>query len=235
MPTTRPARRRLAGLGVCLGLVTGRAAAAHDHLVAFAGGQLDYARSAYAGTTLRLTSGSAVHGFAVRAVGFFGDYEYQSVHRRIAGDFQGGELDAVYRVFRRDFWLNAALGIRYVNADLSPADPNNRRHGAQGEIAASVDGGKVSGALRTDWYGSYGYRLEDYSVRFSLTHAAGSRWRAGTEISVEGDPTYSLQRGGAFAAFTLDGKSELQASAGISHQSSRDTAGYLRMSIYRSF
>lgn len=60
-------------------------------------------------------------------------------------------------------------------------------------MIVSLDGGHVSGPWRVDWYGSYGFRLDDYDALASLTHTVGSsgRVRAGLEIAADGDSNYS--------------------------------------------
>ena len=204
-------------------------------LLLSAGGQIDFSRSGYVGATVPLPGGGIGRGLAVRASGFGGDYTYDSSSRRIDGSFWGGQLEGVYQLTRPGAWLDLAAGVRYVDTSLTPFDRGNRRHGSQAEPEFSTDGGLVRGPWRTDFYGSYGTRLEDYAVRASLTHNLTSRLRGGGEVSFEGDPTYDLQRVGPYVGYYLDRRSELQLSAGVSHQSGQGEGGFLRVQLYRTF
>ncbi len=200
-----------------------------------AGGQIDFSRSGYVGATVPLPGGVIGRGLALRGSGFGGDYTYDSASRKIDGSFWGGQLEGVYQLTRPGAWLDLTAGVRYVDTSLTPFDRGNRRHGSQAEPEFSTDGGLVSGPWRTDLYGSYGTRLEDYAVRASLTHNLAPRLRGGAEVSFEGDPTYNLQRVGPYVGYYLDRRSELQLSAGVSHQSGEGEGGFLRVQIYRTF
>lgn len=213
------------------------AQAADEQVQAFAGGQLDNSRFAFAGATVALPGQAIGRGFALRASGFGGDYDYSGgpVGGRVDATFTGAELTALYQLSRGSSWISGGLGARYVGTTLSPFDRGNRRHGAQVELSATVNGGTVSGRWRVDYYGSYGARLEDYTARASLTHAVGAKWRAGAEVSFEGDPTYNLQRVGPYVGVYIDQRTELQASAGVSHQSGEGESGYLRLAVVHDF
>ena len=200
-----------------------------------AGGQVDFANSGYLGATLPLPGATIGRGFALRASGFGGNYSYDSSGQTVDGSFWGAQLEGVYQFTRPGAWLDLAAGVRYANTTLRPLDRGNRRHGSQAEPEISGDGGAVKGPWRTDFYGSYGTRLDDYAVRVSLTHTLTDRLRAGGETSFEGDPTYDLQRIGPYVGFALDRRSELQMSVGVSHQSGMGEGGYLRVQVYRSF
>lgn len=212
-------------------------AAAQARVQVFAGGQLDFASFGFVGGTAPLPGATLGHGPAVRVSAFGGSYDYRGGPSNgvVDGSFAGAQVDALYQATGRNWWFDGGVGARYIDTHLSPFDRGNRRHGAQVEAAISADGGGVRGPWRADYYGSYGTRLDDYALRASLTHAITDRLRAGGEVSAEGDPTYDLQRVGPYVGFGLDRWSEVQASAGVSHQSGRDVGGYLRLSVYRSF
>lgn len=228
---------RIAALAATSALLLASRAVAQDRLQAFAGGQIDFASYGFVGATAPLPGASLGHGLAVRGSAFGGTYDYRGgpANGRVDATFGGAQLDALYQATGRSWWFDGGVGARYIDTHLSPFDRGNRRHGAQVEAAISADGGGVHGPWRVDYYGSYGTRLDDYAARASLTHAITDRLRAGGEVSVEGDPTYDLQRLGPYVGFGLDHWSELQVSAGVSHQSGRDVGGYLRLSAYRSF
>lgn len=212
------------------------AARAQDRGVAFAGGQTDHSRAAYYGVELALPGAALGHGLAVRGSAFVGDYAYEAdTLGRVKADFRGAEVDGVYQWSGGWGWATAGVGLRYVETELGPRDPGNRRHGRQGELAFSTDGSRLMGPWRVDWYGSYGTRLSDFQGRVSLTRQAGPVFRVGVEAAGEADPTYDQERIGPFAALRLGPRSEVQGSAGVSRQSGRDAAAYARISIYRSF
>ena len=200
-----------------------------------AGGQVDFSKAGYIGATVPLPGSSIGKGFALRGSGFGGDYSYASNGGTIDGSFWGAQLEGIYQFTRPGMWLDVGAGVRYVDTTLSPFDRSNRRHGSQAEPEFSADGGAVRGPWRTDFYGSYGTRLDDYAVRASLTHAITGRFRAGGEVSFEGDPTYDLQRVGPYIGYSFDRRSEVQMSVGVSHQSGEGEGGFLRIGLYRSF
>ena len=216
-------------------LAAPQSAVAEDHFQISGGGQIDFADFGFLGLTAALPGSALGRGFAVRGSGFTGNYSYSSGTHVVNGDFTGGEADAVYEFSGTHYWLDAIAGARYVDTSLSPFDPGNRRHGRQGEAAFGADGGYVTGPWRVDYYGEYGTRLDDYLGRVSLTHRITGRIRAGAEFSAEGDPTYDLQRVGPYLGVALDSRSEIQVSAGASHETGQGEGGYLRVLIYRSF
>lgn len=211
-------------------------ALAQDQVSVFAGGQSDYAGVGFIGATLALPGFVIGDGFAVRASAFSGEYDYKSsAEGQVKASLFGGQLEEVYQLSRNNFWSNVGLGVRNVDTGLTPFDQNNRRHGRLAEFVASLDGGKVVGPWRADWYGSYGTHLDDYAARVSFTHTLTATSRLGVEASLEGDPTYGFHRIGPYAGLRLGTRSEVQFSAGFSQESGRNAGSYLRTSIYRSF
>lgn len=212
-------------------------ASAQSDVTVFAGGKLDVADSAYAGATIGLPGSTDSRGLALRGSVFTGSYDYRSGPAEIDADFTGAQAELVYRFGNGPTWGSVGVGYRYVDTDLSPADAGNRRDGGQGELIVSTDGGHVSGPWRVDWYGSYGFQLDDYDALVSLTHQAGSsgRVRVGMEIAAEGDSNYNAYHVGPMVGFKLDERSEIQVSAGLSDGDSRDSQAYVRLGFYRSF
>ena len=206
-----------------------------DHILAFGGGEINFADSGFVGAMIPLPSARIGNGFAVRGSGFGGDYSYESSGSKINGTFYGGQVEGVYQFSGSGFWFDVGAGGRYVDTHLTPFDASNRRHGAQGEFEVSVDGGAVRGPWRTDYYGSYGTRLDDYAGRISLTHAITDKFRVGAEVGAEGDPTYDLQRVGPYVGYAFNRRSELQMTVGVSRQSGEGEGGYLRVLYYHSF
>ncbi|MGO4409604.1 MULTISPECIES: cellulose biosynthesis protein BcsS [unclassified Brevundimonas] len=212
-------------------------AAAQSDVTVFAGGKLDVADSAYAGATVGLP-GSADHkGLALRGAIYTGSYDYRSGPRTIDADFTGGQAELIYRFGSGPTWGSLGLGYRYVDTDLSPGDPGNRRNGGQGEMMISTDGGHVAGPWRVEWYGSYGFRLDDYDALASLTHTVGSsgRLRAGMEIGADGDSNYSAYHVGPVLGVKIGDQSEFQISVGLSDGDNRGAQAYGRLGYYRSF
>ena len=212
-------------------------AAAQSDVTVFAGGKLDVADSAYVGATVGLPGPVDGKGWAVRGVVYTGGYDYQNGPVTIDADFTGAQAEMVYRFGTGPTWGSVGLGYRYVDTDLSPGDPGNRRDGGQGEMMVSLDGGHVSGPWRIDWYGSYGFQLDDYDAQASLTHTVGSsgRLRAGVEIGADGDSNYSAYRIGPVLGVKVGEQAEFQISAGFSDGDDRDSDGYVRVGFYRSF
>jgi hypothetical protein len=212
------------------------ASGAQESVVISGGGELDVASYGYLSATLALP-GQIGQGPAVRVSGFGGDYSYRggSLDRRIDAQFGGAEVDGVYQFTQGGLWINGVVGGRYVDTQFNPNDPGNRRRGSQGEVAVGTDGGYASGPWRTDWYASYGTRLDDYEARLSLTHAIDSRLRLGAEGDVEGDPTYTQERVGPYLGVGVAKNSEIQLSAGVSDGSDRGAGGYLRIGFYGGF
>ncbi len=215
---------------------TGSAAAQSDVTV-FAGGKLDVADSAYAGATVGLPGAVDGKGWAVRGAVYTGSYDYQSGPTTIDADFTGGQAEVIYRYGSGPTWGNVGVGYRYVDTDLSPADPGNRRDGGEGEVMVSLDGGHVAGPWRVDWYGSYGFQLDDYDALASLTHTVGSsgRFRAGLEVAADGDSNYSAYHVGPVLGVKVGEEAEFQISAGLSDGDDRGSDGYVRVGFYRSF
>lgn len=212
-------------------------AAAQSDVTVFAGGKLDVADSAYAGAAVGLPGSIDGKGWAVRGSIYTGGYEYESGSTTIDADFTGGQAELVYRYGSGPTWGSVGVGYRYVDTDLSPADPGNRREGGQGEMIVSLDGGHVAGPWRVDWYGSYGFRLDDYDALVSLTHTVGSsgRIRAGLEVAADGDSNYSAYHIGPVVGFKMGEQAEFQISAGLSDGDDRSSDGYVRVGFYRSF
>ena len=223
---------------VALGVVgwSGTAAAQSDVTV-FAGGKLDVADSAYAGVTIGLPGSVDNKGWAVRGAVYTGGYDYLNGSTTINADFTGGQAELIYRFGSGPTWGSVGVGYRYVDTDLSPGDPGNRRDGGQGEMMVSLDGGHVAGPWRADWYGSYGFQLDDYDAFASLTHTVGAsgRVRAGLEVAADGDSNYSAYHVGPIIGVKIDDKSEVQFSAGYSDGDDRGSDGYVRIGFYRSF
>lgn len=237
-------RRPMTGLSAlaavalaCTGVAWAGTASAQSDVTVFAGGKLDVADSAYAGATIGLPGSVDSKGLALRGAVFTGTYDYRSGPAKIDADFTGAQTELVYRFGAGPTWGSVGVGYRYVDTDLSPADPGNRRDGGQGELIVSTDGGHVSGPWRFDWYGSYGFRLDDYDGLVSLTHEAGTsgRLRVGMEVAAEGDTNYNAYHVGPMAGFKLDDRSEVQVSVGFSDGDNRDSQAYLRLGFYRSF
>lgn len=215
----------------------GGTAAAQSDVTVFAGGKLDVADSAYAGASVGLPGSVDGKGWAVRGSIYTGGYDYQNGPTTIEADFTGGQAELVYRFGSGPTWGSVGVGYRYVDTDLSPGDPGNRREGGQGEMIVSLDGGHVSGPWRVDWYGSYGFQLDDYDALASLTHTVGSsgRVRAGLEIAADGDSNYSAYHIGPVLGVKVGDQAEFQISAGLSDGDDRGSDGYVRVGFYRSF
>ena len=214
---------------------SGTAAAQSDFTV-FAGGKLDVADSAYVGATVGVPGSADNKGWAVRGVVYTGGYDYKNGPTTIDADFTGGQAELIYRFGTGPTWGSVGLGYRYVDTDLSPGDPGNRRDGGQGEMMVSLDGGHVAGPWRVDWYGSYGFRLDDYDALASVTHTIGAsgRLRAGLEIAADGDSNYSAYHVGPVLGVKVGDQSEFQISAGLSDGDDRGSSGYVRVAFYRS-
>ena len=180
-------------LAVLGATVWAESAAAQSDVTVFAGGKLDVADSAYAGASVGLPGSVDGKGWALRGSVYAGGYDYQSGPTTIDADFTGGQAELIYRFGSGPTWGSVGVGYRYVDTDLSPGDAGNRRDGGQGELIVSLDGGHVAGPWRVDWYGSYGFQLDDYDALASLTHTVGSsgRVRAGLEVAADGDSNYS--------------------------------------------
>ncbi len=202
-----------------------------------AGGETDYTNAFFVGSTWALPGAALGKGPALRASVFAGGYSYDTglPATQINATFVGEEFDATYQFSHANLYANASVGVRDVNTTLSPGDPNNRRAGVVVEPAAILDGVKIAGPWRADWFASYGTRLQDYEGRLGFTHALSGTTRAGVETSFDGDPTYDVFRVGPYAGVNLDPRTELQISAGYAHQSARNGSAYLRVGFYHRF
>jgi hypothetical protein len=202
-----------------------------------AGWQTDYTNSFFVGSTFALPGAVLGSGPAIRAAVFTGGYSYDTgtPSTRIDATFVGGEIDAMYQYSRPNLWANFSVGVRDINTTLTPFDPTNRRHGVVVEPAAILDGVKIGGPWRADWFASYGTRLQDYEARLGFTHALSGNTRAGVETSFDGDPTYNVYRVGPLVGVNLDPRSELQLSAGYCDQSGRNGGAYVRAGFYHRF
>lgn len=211
-------------------------AEANDNVEVFAGGQVDFANYVFAGATVALPGSTIGNGFALRGLVDVGGYDYiRGDLGPIKASFSGAELDGVYQLSLKSFWSDLAVGANDTYTSLSPYDPNNLLRGRQVELRVSLDGGKVAGPWRADWFGYYGTRLDDYQARLGLTHALSRQWRLGAEVDAEGNPNYQLRQVGPYAGLSLGPRSELQFSAGEAWESGFTPRNYLRANFFRSF
>jgi Cellulose biosynthesis protein BcsS len=195
----------------------------------FAGGQFDFANYGFFGATVALPGSTLGSGFALRGVVDAGGYRYVSGDvGSVAGNFGGGELDAVYQISHKNFWSDFALGVNDTYTNLTPFDPDNRLAGEQVELRLGTDGGTVTGPWRADWFGYYGPRLGDYEARLDGTHSLSQAWRLGAEVYSEGNPSYRLYQAGPFAGLTFAKDSELQFSVGEAWESGLTSRVYVR-------
>lgn len=211
-------------------------ALADDQVLFFAGGQADFANYVYMGATVALPGATIGNGIALRGYVDTGGYNYISSDLGLVkANFGGGELDAVYQLSRQNFWSNFAIGANDTYTGLAPYDPNNSLRGQQLEMRVGLDGGKIAGPWRADWFGYYGTRLQDYEARLSVTHSLSSLWRLGVEGYGEGNPTYHLRQVGPYAGWSLSQRSELQFSVGPAWESGFAPRAYFRALIYQRF
>ena len=223
--------RGVLAAGCALAVVLPASAHAEAEPQMYAGAQAGFSKFAYVGGSVPI-----VGGFAVNAAGFAGEYKYRGgPDGRVDAKFKGAQVGVLYQYASDATWLNAGVAASFTHTRLSPFDAGNRRQGDQTEALLSVSGGRVAGPWRVDGYGSYGTKLEDYSVRGSLTHAVGDRWRLGLEGAWEGDPTYHEERVGVLAGVAYGGASELQVSAGLAHQGGRGDGGFVRIGVNHAF
>ncbi len=210
------------------------AARAANNVQVFAGGQFDFSNYVFVGATVAFPPSTIGNGFAVRGLVDTGGYNYiSSQSGQIKANFGGGELDAVYQLSHKTFWSDLALGVNDTYTGLTPYDPNNPLRGQQVELRVSLDGGKVAGPWRADWFGYYGTRLQDYEALLGVTHSLSSVWRLGVEVYGEGNPTYRLYQVGPYAGLTFAKNAELQFSAGEAWESGFTPRVYLKALIYQ--
>lgn len=220
-----------AALGATLSFVP-QAARATDTVELFGGGQGDYSNYVFVGATVALSKQGIGNGFAVRASGDVGGYNYDSSDLGVVrANFAGYNLDAVYQFTGKNYWNDVWAGEAFSNTTLTPEDPTNVLRGPQYEIQVGLDGGAVGGPYRTDWLGYYGTRLHDYAGRLSLTHALSPEWRLGVEGYVEGNPYYHLSQVGPYAGIQFNPKGELDLSTGWSWESGFNSRAYVRASF----
>lgn len=226
--------RILAVAGFLVAVVCGVAKADDSRMAVFAGGQLDFSNYVFGGVTVALPGSTIGNGVAVRGLVDAGGYSYVSSDLgTVKANFGGGEIDGVYQITHGSFWADGALGVNDTYTGLSPYDPNNRLRGQQVELRVSLDGGKISGPWRLDWFGYYGPRLSDYEAMVGGTHALSSIWRLGLQVYSEGNPTYSLYQVGPYAALTFGRREEFQLSAGQAWESGLAPRAYVKALLYQ--
>jgi hypothetical protein len=215
-----------AGFVVLAGFGTARA---DDNVQLFAGGQLDFANYVYVGATVALPGATIGNGFAIRGLADTGGYNYVSGDLgTVKASFGGGEIDAVYQWTTKNFWNDFYAGVNDTYTSLTPPDPSNKLSGDQVEPRIGVVGGATSGPWRTDYFGYYGTRLQDYEALIGVTHSVSSVWRLGVQGYSEGNPSYRLYQIGPYAGFAFDKTSELQFSTGEAWESGFTPRVYLR-------
>lgn len=216
----------------CLALACGSSAAAEG--TAFGGAILGHDRLIYAGVTVPLHAVQNDQAWAVRGMVSAGDNSYVAGIGKIKEKQVRADLSALYQVFGAWGYVDAGLGVRYVDTRLSPRDPGNRENGAQWEPVASASGQRIEGPWRVSGFGSYGFRVRDYYVRGDVSRAVTPMLRLGAEAIFDGDRNDDRQRFGPLLIVAPSRGFEVQLSAGASHSKDRDGA-YAAIGFRRSF
>lgn len=217
--------------------LAGSAAAQDLTGVVFAGGTVSDGVSAYAGGLRALPGGRLGSGFAVRAAVNAGRYKYDAAAARISANYKGGEAALVHQWSGARGWGNLAVGARYTDTDLKPADPTNKRVGGRADLSIGTDGAIDFGSNRFGWYGAFGVFDESYQVQGRIGRVLNSKAQTvlGLEAGVQGDPSYETRTFGAYASTTLVGQWIGQVGLGASTQAGRDARAYGSLSLSRVF
>ncbi len=212
------------------------AAQAREQGVVYAGGLVSDDHSASVGATIAAPGGRLGQGWAFRVSVNGGDYSYDSGPLNIDADYRGADVAVVYQWSGDWGYGNLALGGRYADTDLSPADPGNRRGGSNWDVALTVDGQRRFGPWAVTGYASYGFDLEEYYVRADLTRKVSPSVALGVEIGAEGDSgDYSRQVLGAVARFESPNRPwAVKLAAGV-RDGDDDNSAYGAITVSRTF
>jgi hypothetical protein len=228
---------RILAIGLVAGLAMAGTAHAADAPVGvwYLGGSSN-TPNGYGGVLRSLPGAALGHGFALRATASGGEYDYTAGVGKVTAHYEGGDLALVYQSSGAWGWANLAGGPQYVNTDLSPVDPGNKRRGGRWEASLQSDGEFYFDALRVGWYGQGGLTYGSYDARLHVNYRLGSeRLRLGVEGGVQGDPTYRLEKVGPTLDIQTNSALTIQIGGGVRLQQSLPTQGFVSLGFSRVF
>lgn len=220
--------------GLALATATCGGAGAQPRPTVFGGVGLGADELAYAGLTLPLASTGPGGGVALRTMVSRSINDYRSAGRRIESEQRRGEASLLYQAFGRWGYVDAGLGARYTDTDLTPQDLGNPNRGGRWDPVVSLSGeSSPDRPWQTAGYAAYGFKSEDYYARAELTRAVRPSLRLGAEVILDGDPNYDRRRVGAVLAIGRSGW-QVRAAVGAADSDAKDGA-YGSIGFRRSF
>jgi hypothetical protein len=224
-------------IGLLAGLTTAGAAHAAGAPIGvwYLGGSSN-TPSGYGGAVVSLPGAKLGHGFALRATADGGEYEYAAGVGKVTAHYEGGDLALVYQSSGAWGWANLSGGPQYVNTDLSPVDPGNKRRGGRWEASLQSDGELYFDAWRMGWYGQGGLTQGSYDARVHVNRRLGSdMFRLGVEGGVQGDPTYRLEKVGPTLEIQAPNQLTVAIGGGVRIQEQIPTQGFVSLGFSRVF
>ncbi|WP_423143004.1 cellulose biosynthesis protein BcsS [Parablastomonas sp. CN1-191] len=216
-----------------------QAAFADDSGVVYAGGGVGNGDgiNGYAGGVFSLPGSRLGQGWAIRAGGSGGRYQYESgTVGTVRANYASAELAAVYQTSGDWGWANFGAGPRITHTSLTPSDPANRMRGTRYDLALQTDGA-YGQDWRLGWFGSLGVNDRTYitQARLGKRVNAAHNTRMGIEGIVQGDRIYTQEAVGAFVTTGLGPKAEISLSGGASFQTGRSAKPYASVGISHVF
>lgn len=192
--------------------------------------------SGYAGALFSLPGANLGHGLALRGTAIGGQYDYSASVGKVTARYGGGEVALVYQSSGPWGWGNLSAGPQYVNTSLSPRDPFNKRVGGRWEASLQTDGELYFDALRVGWYGQGGPIQGSYDGRLHVNYRLGSEmFRLGAQASVQGDPTYRLEKVGPTLDIQMANALNIQIGGGLRIQQNIPSQGFVSLGFSRVF
>ena len=192
--------------------------------------------SGYGGVLASLPGATLGRGFALRATGNGGEYDYSAGVGKVTAHYVGGDLALVYQSSGAWGWGNVSAGPQYTHTSLSPRDPSNKRLGGHWEASLQSDGELYFDAWRVGWYGQGGLSQGSYDGRVHVSRRLGSEmFRLGAEAGVQGDPTYRLEKVGPTLQIQAPNALTVQIGAGVRIQQNIPAQGFVSLGFSRVF
>lgn len=166
----------------------------------------------YVGGTVALNGDIDKSGFVLKGAVGLGDYEYATTG--VPGGIVEGESTQLngligYQISQENFGGSLAVGVDYLNIELSPDDPGATAKGSETGFITSGDlyilfpmqrGGESESSFKLEFSGSYSTVYDSYWTRVRVGYDS-ERFAIGPEGIAMGGEDYEAQRLGGFVTY----------------------------------